>query len=181
MFLGSFSWSFVYVSLPFYIHDMSPYDEATTLRWTGWILGISPLITVVTAPISGRVAHGRDPKRGFMLVQGLQGLGFLFMMLARTLPQLLAARALLGLMGAVSTFAFIMAGRAGGDIRRAIAAIQSGMTLGQVLGPPAGAVVAARLGFRPSFLLAGLMLVASCLLVGAAIPGGGGGETSSAP
>ena len=60
MFLGSFSWSFVYVSLPFYIHDMSPYDAAATLRWTGWILGISPLITVVTAPISGRLVHGRD-------------------------------------------------------------------------------------------------------------------------
>src|SRR5262249_52920198 len=99
MFLGTFAWSFVSVSLPFYIHSMSPFDEVTTLRWTGWILGISPLITVVTAPISGRLVHGRDPKRGFVLVQGLQGLGFFLMALARTLPQMLFARALLGLMG----------------------------------------------------------------------------------
>lgn len=55
MFLGTFAWSFVHVSLPFYIHAMSPIDASTTLRWTGWILGIGPLITVVTAPISGRL------------------------------------------------------------------------------------------------------------------------------
>ncbi len=88
MFLGTFAWSFVYVSLPFYIHAMSPFDATATLRWTGWILGISPLITMVTAPISGRLVHGHDPKHGFVLVQGLQGLGFLFMALARTLPEM---------------------------------------------------------------------------------------------
>jgi DHA1 family multidrug resistance protein-like MFS transporter len=180
MFLGTFAWSFVYVSLPFYIHDMSPYDPATTLRWTGWILGISPLITVVTAPISGRLVHGRDPKHGFVLVQGLQGLGFLFMALARTLPQLLLARALLGLMGAVSTFAFIMAGRSPGDVRREIARIQSGMTLGQVLGPPLGAMAAARLGFRPSFVMSGLMLWACSLLVGWSVPNSQAGEVAAA-
>ncbi len=52
MFFGSFAWSFVHVSLPFYIQDVSPFDHAATLRWTGWILGISPLVTVITAPIS---------------------------------------------------------------------------------------------------------------------------------
>jgi MFS transporter, DHA1 family, multidrug resistance protein len=171
MFLGTFAWSFVQVSLPFYIHAMSPYDEAATLRWTGWILGISSLITVVTAPISGRLTHGRDPKHGFVWVQGFQGLGFWLMALARTLPQMLLARVLLGMMGAVSTFAFIMAGRRRGDVRREIAAIQSSMTLGQVLGPPVGAVAAARLGFRRSFVMAGVMLWACSLLVGLAVPG----------
>src|SRR5438067_593406 len=83
----------------------------------------------VTAPISGRLVHGRDPKHSFVLVQGLQGLGFLFMALARTLPEMFFARALLGLMGAVSTFAFIMAGRSRTDVRREVAAIQSSMTL----------------------------------------------------
>lgn len=179
MFLGTFAWSFVYVSLPFYIQAMSPFDAATTLRWTGWILGISSLITVVTAPISGRLVHGRDPKYGFVWVQGLQGLGFVFMALARTLPEMFLARALLGLMGAVSTFAFIMAGRTQGDVRREVAAIQSSMTLGQVLGPPIGAVAAARLGFRLSFLMAAVMLWACSLLVGWGVPGAIASETTS--
>src|SRR6266436_3353065 len=87
MLIGTFAWSFIYVSLPFHIQKMSTLDPASTLRWTGWILGISPLITVITAPISGRLGEHIDPKRGFIAVQAFQGLGFLGMALARTLPQ----------------------------------------------------------------------------------------------
>ncbi|HKC07190.1 MAG TPA: MFS transporter [Methylomirabilota bacterium] len=172
MLLGTFAWSFVYVSLPFHIQKMSTLDPGATLRWTGWILGISPLITVITAPISGRIGEHIDPKRGFIAVQAFQGLGFLGMALARTLPEMLVARVLLGLMGAVSTFAFIMVGRSGGDVRRQVSYIQSGMTLGQVLGPAVGAVVAARLGFRLSFILGGVMLWACSALVAWGVPPG---------
>jgi MFS transporter, DHA1 family, multidrug resistance protein len=173
MFVGSFAWSFVFVSLPFYIHRISTLDEMSTIRWTGWILGISSLITVATAPLSGRLAGRGDPKGFYMLVQLLQGAGFFLMAMARTLPQMLGARVLLGLMGASSTFAFIMAGRRqGGDVRRDISAIQSGMTLGQVLGPPVGAFSAARMGFTESFLLGGTLLWGCCVLVGFGVPGG---------
>jgi DHA1 family multidrug resistance protein-like MFS transporter len=172
MLLGTFAWSFVYVSLPFHIQKMSTLEPGATLRWTGWILGISPLITVITAPISGRIGEHIDPKRGFIAVQAFQGLGFLGMALARTLPEMLVARVLLGLMGAVSTFAFIMVGRSGGDVRRQVSYIQSGMTLGQVLGPAVGAVVAARLGFRLSFILGGVMLWACSALVAWGVPAG---------
>jgi MFS transporter, DHA1 family, multidrug resistance protein len=169
LFLGSFAWSFVFVSLPFYIHRMSPLDEAATLRWTGWILGISSLVTVVTAPISGRLAARRSPKQFYVAVQFLQSVGFFLMALARTLPQMLAARLLLGLMGASSTFAFIMASRHG-DARRGVAAIQSAMTLGQVLGPPVGAIAAARIGFVESFLVGGVLLWVCGALVGFGVP-----------
>jgi len=172
MLVGTFAWSFVYVSLPFHIQRMSTLDLASTLRWTGWILGISPLITVITAPISGRVGERIDPKRGFMAVQAFQGLGFLGMALAHTLAEMLFARMLLGLMGAVSTFAFIMVGRSGGDVRRQVSYIQSGMTLGQVLGPVVGAIVAARVGFRLSFILGAFMLWACSALVWWGVPPG---------
>ena len=172
MLIGTFAWSFVYVSLPFHIQKMSTFDPASTLRWTGWILGISPLITVITAPISGRVGEYVDPKRGFIATQAFQGLGFLGMAMARTLPEMLFARMLLGLMGAVSTFAFIMVGRSGGDVRRQISYIQSGMTLGQVLGPAAGAIVAARVGFRTSFIVGAFMLWGCSALVSWGVPTG---------
>ena len=171
MFVGTFAWSFVYVSLPFYIQRLSTLDEVSTIRWTGWILGISPLITVVIAPISGRLAGRGDPKAFYMVVQLLQGIGFVLMALARTLPEMLGARLLLGLMGASSTFAFIMAGqRPGADMRRDISAIQSGMTLGQVLGPPVGAMAASRVGFQESFLLGGMLLWGCCIIVGLGAP-----------
>src|SRR5437762_3288241 len=58
MFLGSFAWSFVFVSLPFHIQRLSTTDPVSTLRWTGWILGISSLVTVATAPFWGRFVVG---------------------------------------------------------------------------------------------------------------------------
>ena len=183
MFVGTFAWSLVFVSLPFYIQGMSTLDEASTLRWTGWILGISSLITVVTAPISGRLAgRGISPKRLYVAAQFLQSIGFFLMALARTLPELFLARLLLGLMGASSTFAFIMMTRGGGDVRRGVSAIQSAMTLGQVLGPPAGAMAAARIGFRPSFVLGAIMLWICGLMVGLGVPpqAGPGAESERA-
>jgi MFS family permease len=172
MFFGTFAWSFVYVSLPFHIQAISPLDPAATLRWTGWILGISNLVTVATAPLWGRWAERRDPRTLYVAVEALQGLAFFGMALARTLLELFLARLVLGLMGAASTFAFVMAGRAGDapTVRRHVAAVQSAMTVGQVIGPLAGALAAARLGFRPSFVLGGAILIACAAVVAWAVP-----------
>jgi MFS family permease len=160
MFLGTFAWSFVYVSLPFHIQNISTWDAAATLRWTGWILGISPLATVATAPLWGRLAGRGSPRAYYVLVQFLQGAGFFAMAASRTLPELFVSRLVLGVMGAASTFAFISAGRADdpGEVRRQVAAMQSAMTVGQVIGPLCGAIAAVRLGFAQSFVLGGLVL-----------------------
>ena len=172
MFFGSFAWSFVYVSLPFHIQAISTVDATATLRWTGWILGISSLVTVVTAPLWGRWASAGDPKAFYVVVEVLQGLGFLGMAAARTLPELFLARFVLGFMGATSTFAFIMAGRAteGGAVRRRVASVQSAMTVGQVVGPLAGAIAAARIGFRESFVLGAVILWGCAALVRWGVP-----------
>ena len=172
MFFGTFSWSFVYVSLPFHIHRISTWDAAATLRWTGWILGISPLATVVMAPLWGRLAGRGNPKAYFVLVQVLQGAGFFAMAAAHTLPELFVSRLVLGVMGAASTFAFISAGRADdpADVRRQVAAMQSAMTVGGVIGPLCGAIAAARLGFAPSFVLGGFVLFGCGALVHWGVP-----------
>jgi MFS transporter, DHA1 family, multidrug resistance protein len=170
LFFGTFAWTFVYVSLPFYIERLSPLEPGATLRWTGWILGISPLVTVVTAPLWGRLAERANPKTLYVVVEVLQGVGFFLMAVARSLPELFLARLLLGLMGAASTFAFILAGRRGGDVRRDVALIQSAMTVGQVVGPLAGALAAAQVGFRLSFVLGGLILWGCAVLVWRGVP-----------
>ena len=172
MFIGSFSWSFVFVSLPFHIQHISPWDPASTLRWTGWILGVTSLVTVVTAPVWGRFGGHGNPRRLFMLVEVLQGVGFLGMAAARTLPELFVARIVLGFMGAVSTFAFIIAGRSAEprEVRRQVAAAQSAMTVGQVIGPLIGAVAAARLGFSASCVVGAFTLFAAAAIVRWGVP-----------
>ena len=181
IFVGSFSWSFVFVSLPFHIQHISTWDPRSTLRWTGWILGVTSLVTVATAPLWGRIGGRGDPKRLFMIVQALQGVGFFGMAVARTLPELFVSRIVLGFMGAVSTFAFIIAGRAGDprEVRRQVGAAQSAMTVGQVIGPLVGAIAAARLGFRASCVVGGLILCAGAGLVAWGVPDPPKDETSS--
>jgi MFS family permease len=167
MFFGTFSWSFVYISLPFHIQRISTWDEVSTLAWTGWILGIPNLVTVATAPFWGGLAERGNPKRLYVIAQTLQGVAFVGMALARTLPELLAVRILLGFIGASSTFAFVSAGRNAdpGEVRRQVVAVQSAMTVGQVIGPLVGALAAARLGFRESFVLGAVILVGCGALV----------------
>jgi MFS transporter, DHA1 family, multidrug resistance protein len=167
MFLGSFAWGFAFISLPFYVQAISTSDPATTLRWTGWIVGIPSLVTVLTGPVWGRLAASGDPKRYYLLIQLLQGLGFVATAATRTLFELFAARFAIGFMGAASTLAFVMAGREPdrAEVRRQVAAVQLAMTIGQITGPLGGAIASARLGFRPSFVLAGLILVGSAAFV----------------
>jgi MFS family permease len=167
MFFGTFSWSFVYISLPFHIHAISTWDEVSTVAWTGWILGVPNLITVAVAPFWGGLAERRNPKTLYVLAQVLQGVAFVGMALARTLPELFAVRVVLGFIGASSTFAFVSAGRNAdpAEVRRQVVAVQSAMTVGQVIGPLAGAIAAARLGFRESFVVGALILVGCGALV----------------
>jgi len=167
MLFSTFAWSFVFVSLPFHVRELSTLDAAGTLRWTGWILGITNLVTVVTAPVWGRLGTRFDPKRLYVAVEGLQGVTFFGMAAARTLGELFVVRFVLGAWGAASTFAFIMAGRSpdAADVRRQVSFIQSALTVGQVTGPLIGAVAAARLGFRASFLVGGVILLGCTALV----------------
>jgi MFS transporter, DHA1 family, multidrug resistance protein len=167
MFLGSFAWGFAFISLPFYVQAISTSDAATTLRWTGWIVGIPSLVTVLTGPVWGRLAASGDPKRYYLLIQLLQGAGFLVTAATRTVFELFAARFAIGFMGAASTLAFMMAGREPdrAEVRRQVASVQMAMTIGQITGPLGGAIASARLGFRPSFVLAGLILVGSAAFV----------------
>ena len=167
MFFGTFSWSFVYISLPFHIQRISTWDEVSTLTWSGWILGIPNLMTVAAAPFWGGLAERRNPKRLYVLAQALQGVAFLGMAVARTLPELLVVRVILGFIGASSTFAFVSAGRNAdaAEVRRQVGAVQSAMTVGQVVGPLAGAIAAARLGFRASFVVGAAILFGCGALV----------------
>jgi MFS family permease len=152
-----------------------------TLRWTGWILGVSPLATVATAPLWSRYAERGDPKLLYVLTQVLQGVAFFGMAIARTLPELFLSRLVLGVTGAASTVAFINAGRAGDgrEVRRQVAAIQSAMTVGQVVGPLVGAITAVRVGFRTSFVLSGLILVGCGLLAQWMLPAPGQAKGSA--
>jgi len=166
-FLGSLAWSFVFVALPFQVERLSTSGPAGTLAWTGWILGVPSLAAVVTGPIWARYGERTDPKAACVLVQTLQALGFLATALAHSVIELFIARLLLGVVGSFSTLAFVIAGREADPtaMRRRLGAIQSGLVLGTLVGPLPGAVAAARLGFRLTYIMGALVLVTSAALL----------------
>ena len=172
MFFGTVAWSFVSVSLPFHVKAISDVDAAATLRWTGWILGVTALTTVLTAPAWGWLGERHDPRRLYIVIEVLQGAGFLMMALARTLVELFAARFLLGFWGAASTFSYIIAGRESdpAETRRQVSRMQGSMMVGQVLGPLVGAMAAAQVGFRWSFVIGAVVLFATAAAVQLGVP-----------
>ena len=110
-FLGSLAWSFVFVALPFQVERLSTSGPAGTLAWTGWILGVASLGAVVTGPLWARYGERTDPKAVCVMVQALQGLGFVGTAMARSVIELFIARLVLGTVGSFSTLAFVIAGR----------------------------------------------------------------------
>ena len=163
-FITAFSWTYVYIFLPFYIQQISPYERGGTLMWTGWILGITGIASTVFAPIWGGMAAKVSPKRLYetgMLVQA----GFMVLMgFTRSLPVLLLIRLLIGCVGGLSTIALIImmsASSAREKITGNIGLFQAALTSGQIAGPIAGAFSAELIGYRGTFLVGGaLMLVA---------------------
>jgi MFS family permease len=183
-FLGSLAWSFVFVSLPFQVERISSGGPSATLAWTGWILGISSLVAVLSGPVWARLGERGDPRRACVIVQALQALGFLATGLARSVLELFVARFLLGAVGSFSTLAFIMAGREPDPaaMRRRLAAVQSALVVGTLLGPLPGAVAANRLGFRLTCFIGALILGVSAALLERGmppLPAGAHGATAS--
>jgi len=105
VFLGSFAWSFVYVELPFYAGRLTTYDVGPTLAWTGWILGITSLVSVVSTPVWGRYSDQHDPRGILVGMHLFQAIGFLGAAVVRSLPALFLVRCALGAVGASATVA----------------------------------------------------------------------------
>src|SRR5438094_317336 len=162
MFFGSFSWSFVYISLPFHIQRISTSDAAGTLTWTGWIMGITPLATVLTAPLWGRWAERGNPRTLNAMVQVTQGLAFLGTAAARTLIELFLCRIVLGVTGAASTFAFVSAGRSDDPLD-----VGGLIIFASAVAAALGSVLASRLAdlLPERRLISGLLVLSSIFVV----------------
>src|SRR5947209_18981912 len=75
--LVSFAWSFVYIGLPFYIEHITTVGASATLAWTGWILGVTSLMSMVTTPLWGRYGTRGGTRTVVVVMQTRQALGFL--------------------------------------------------------------------------------------------------------
>ncbi|RPI10757.1 MAG: MFS transporter [Zetaproteobacteria bacterium] len=164
-FAMAFALNFMFVFLPFYIRAVSDIDEAATLRWTGLILGAAAATATFGSAFWGNLSDRFSPKALFE--RGLASHVVLVTAMAFTadVRLLLAIRLVQGFLGGISTIGLIIVSAISSEAQRArrLGSYQSALTLGQIFGPPLGALGADALGFRGAFLASAAMLL--CVLV----------------
>jgi MFS transporter, DHA1 family, multidrug resistance protein len=161
----AFAFNFMYVFLPFYISAISPYAARETLLWTGLIMGSTGLCMAFTAPAWGSLTHRYNPKRLFVIGMFCQAVLLALMGLLTDVHALFILRILQGGSGGVSTIGLIIISVSSSPEKRTFhfGVFQSSLTLGQLIGPSAGAFAVALLGYRWSFVSAALILFAASL------------------
>ena len=149
-----FSFNFVLVFLPFYIHEISPYSLQETLLWIGLIMGGASFAAAIISPWWGSLASRFRPKTLF--IGGLISHAVLIFLMGfvSNLPLLFILRIVQGVMGGISTVGLIIVSASSSRewASRDIGFFQNTMTFGQLIGPPAGAMAASFLGYRGAFM-----------------------------
>jgi len=156
----AFSFNFVMVFLPFFVHDISLYSSQETLIWVGFILGAPSFAAALTSTFWGSIASRLSPKTLFIGGLFSHTVIILLMGFISTLPVLLALRIVQGILGGISTVGLIIVSGSSSRewVSRDIGLYQNSMTLGQLIGPPIGALAATTLGYRGAFISASALV-----------------------
>ena len=153
--------------LPFYIQQLGITETAQVAFWVGLINSASPVVMALASPIWGLLAdrYGRKP----MLVRAQVGGGMMLFLMALVMnvPQLAGLRILQGaISGSVAAATTLVASTVPRErCGYSMGLLQSAIFLGHSLGPFAGGIVGATLGYRVTFMISGVLLLVSGFLV----------------
>jgi DHA1 family multidrug resistance protein-like MFS transporter len=156
----AFSFNFVLVFLPFFLHKASPYSSQETLIWIGLIMGAPSLLAAIFSTIWGAATTRFSPKVLFMRGLLSHAIVFLLMGFISSLPILLLLRIVQGILGGISTVGLIIVSSSTSkeQASKDIGLFQNSLTLGQLIGPPIGALAASTLGYRSAFVSASALI-----------------------
>ncbi len=159
--------AFVIPFLPLYVRALGVQAEGDIALWTGVLIGVTPLLAGVLAPLWGRLADrvGHKPLALRALVCYV-----LLMALSAAVTsvwQLLGLRILVGLFGGIGPLGLAMATSLSPreETGRAVGLIQSAQILSAAVGPFLGGVLADTIGIRATFLVTSVACLAALLLV----------------
>jgi len=165
--IGFMGFTLVMPFLPLYIAELGTTDVGEIALWTGLILGATPTVTAISAPLWGRVGDRYGNK--LLVIRSLTA--FILTKAAMafvTAPwQLFALRALLGVFAGYGALTMSMAAQSAPreKMAQAIGTVQTGHRLGPAIGPVIGGVLAPIVGLRNAFLVAAAFYAAAMLLI----------------
>lgn len=157
---SAFSMNFIAVFMPFYIRKISSFGPKETMVWTGLIIGVSPLMACLMAPVWGRMTSRLRPKLLFERALLCNGMILLLYGFAGNLYVLFFLRVMIGLLGGASTVGLILLSAISNKERlhKDISLYQISQTTAQLIGPPLGAYMVTLAGYRASFFIASFVL-----------------------
>jgi MFS family permease len=165
--IGFTGFTLVMPFLPLYIAELGTTDVGEIALWTGLILGATPTVTAISAPLWGRVGDKYGSK--LLVIRSLTA--FILTKAAMafvTAPwQLFALRALLGVFAGYGALTMSMAAQSAprDKMAQAIGTVQTGHRLGPAIGPVVGGLLAPLVGLRHAFLVAAAFYLVAMLLI----------------
>jgi len=161
------AFAFVIPFLPLYVRELGVTDPEAATLWAGVLIGISPLLAGLLAPVWGRLAD-RYGQRAMALRALAASVVFLAAAGAvRTVEQLLLCRIATGLFGGIGPLGLAMAASSSPreQLGRAVGLVQAAQILSAAVGPLAGGLLADRIGRRYTFGVTAALCAVALVLV----------------
>jgi DHA1 family multidrug resistance protein-like MFS transporter len=159
--------AFVLPFLPLFVRDLGIGDKEEAVLWAGILIGVSPLLAGLLAPVWGRLADRHGQRR--MALRALVSYVALLALsaLVRDVYELLACRIGIGLFGGIGPLGLAMATSLAPreQTGRAVGLIQAAQILAAAVGPLVGGYLADAIGVRRTFLVTSALCAFAVLLV----------------
>jgi len=162
-----FGYTLVMPFLPSFVRELGVTSKAGVAFWSGLILSCSPLIAALCGPIWGRIGDRWGLKLLAQRATVANALLWFSMGFAQNVYQLLALRALLGLLGGFNSVSVALITQAAprDKVPNMIGTLQAVQILAAGVGPFVGGVLANVIGVRSTFFVTGLVMLGSVISV----------------
>jgi DHA1 family multidrug resistance protein-like MFS transporter len=166
-FIGFMGFTLVMPFLPLYFHVLGVNDVGRVAMWSGLSLGVTPAMTAMLSPLWGRLADRFGRK--IMVERSL--VSFVVVMSAMafvTRPwHVFALRVVQGMFAGYGALSLTMAADSAppGKMGQAIGTVQTAQRLGPAMGPVFGGTIAAIVGLRRAFVVAGSFYLIALVIV----------------
>jgi DHA1 family multidrug resistance protein-like MFS transporter len=153
--------------LPFFLEDIGASDFSSQALWAGAINAGGAIVMAISAPIWGIVADRRGRKLMVLRAMFMASVTVSLMSFAQSPWHLLGLRFLeggfTGTVGASTTLIASTTPRRNRGF--ALGMMQTAIFSGSSIGPLLGGVLADQVGYRPTFIIAGALILISALIV----------------
>lgn len=163
VFVVFLAYAFVLPFMPLFVRELGVREEGAVALWSGVLIGVSPLLAGLLAPVWGRLATRYGHKRMAVRALGSYIVILSLSAIVESVEQLFVLRVFVGLLGGVGPLglAMVAATVPAEATGRALGSVQSAQILAGGAGPLLGGLAADAFGIRPSFVVtAGLCGIA---------------------